>query len=51
MHADERNTGMSKALGYDVWHYHLHVVYNTQRVQRNLGVVTPMEKFQMAFAA
>lgn len=21
MHADERNTGMSKALGYDVWHY------------------------------
>lgn len=27
MHADERNTGMSKALGYDVLHYHLHVVY------------------------
>ena len=27
MHADERNTGMSKAIGYDVWHYHLHVVY------------------------
>lgn len=27
MHADERNQGMSKALGYDVWHYHLHVVY------------------------
>ena len=27
MHADERNHGMSKALGYDVWHYHLHVVY------------------------
>lgn len=27
MHADERNTGMSKVLGYDVWHYHLHVVY------------------------
>ena len=27
MHADERNAGMSKALGYDVWHYHLHVVY------------------------
>ena len=25
--------------------------YNTQRVQRNLGVVTPMEKFRMAFAA
>ena len=25
--------------------------YNTQRVQRNPGVVTPMEKFQMAFAA
>lgn len=25
--------------------------YSTQRVQRNLGVVTPMEKFQMAFAA
>ena len=46
-----RNQGMSKALGYDIWHYHLHVVYNTQRVQRNLGGVTPMEKFQMAFAA
>ncbi len=27
MHADERNAGMSKALGYDVFHYHLHVVY------------------------
>lgn len=27
MHADEHNQGMSKALGYDVWHYHLHVVY------------------------
>ncbi len=27
MHADERNQGMSEALGYDVWHYHLHVVY------------------------
>lgn len=27
MHADERNQSMSKALGYDVWHYHLHVVY------------------------
>lgn len=27
MHADERNAGMSEALGYDVWHYHLHVVY------------------------
>ncbi len=25
--------------------------YNTQRVQRNLSVVTPMEKYQMAFAA
>lgn len=27
MHTDEHNQGMSKALGYDVWHYHLHVVY------------------------
>ena len=27
MHADERNAGMSEQLGYDVWHYHLHVVY------------------------
>ena len=26
-HADERSQGMSKAIGYDVWHYHLHVVY------------------------
>ena len=25
--------------------------YNTQRVQRNLSVVTPMEKYQMEFAA
>lgn len=25
--------------------------YNTQRVQRNLGVVTPMEKHRTAFAA
>ena len=25
--------------------------YNTRRVQRNLGVLTPMEKYQMAFAA
>ena len=27
MHADERNRGMSAALGEDVYHYHLHVVY------------------------
>ena len=27
MHADERNRGMSEALGEDVYHYHLHVVY------------------------
>ena len=27
MHADERNSAMSEALGYDVFHYHLHVVY------------------------
>ena len=25
--------------------------YNTQRVQRNLGVMTPMEKHLLAFAA
>ncbi len=25
--------------------------YNNQRAQRNLGVVTPMEKHQMVFAA
>lgn len=25
--------------------------YNTQRVQRKLGVITPMEKHQMIFAA
>ena len=24
---------------------------NAQRVQRNLGVASPMEKYQMAFAA
>ena len=27
MHADERNIAMSESLGYDVYHYHLHVVY------------------------
>lgn len=27
MHADERNWAMSEALGQDVYHYHLHVVY------------------------
>ena len=27
MHADERNRVMSEALGEDVYHYHLHVVY------------------------
>ena len=27
MHADERNRAMSDALGEDIYHYHLHVVY------------------------
>ena len=27
MHADERNRVISEALGHDVYHYHLHVVY------------------------
>ena len=27
MHADERNKALSEQLGYDVYHYHLHVVY------------------------
>ena len=27
MHADERNRAMSDALGQDVYHYHMHVVY------------------------
>ena len=27
MHADERNRAMSEALGEDIYHYHLHVVY------------------------
>ncbi len=27
MHADERNSRMSKELGRDIYHYHLHVVY------------------------
>lgn len=27
MHADERNRAMSEALGEDVFHYHLHMVY------------------------
>ena len=27
MHADERNKAMSEALGTDVYHYHMHMVY------------------------
>ena len=27
MHADERNSRMSKELGRDIYHYHLHIVY------------------------
>ena len=27
LHADERNKGFSETTGYDVFHYHLHVVY------------------------
>ena len=27
MHADERNRAMSEALGEDIYHYHLHIVY------------------------
>ena len=27
MHADERNRAMSDALGQDVYHNHLHVIY------------------------
>jgi hypothetical protein len=27
MHADERNRALSEKLGYEVFHYHLHVVY------------------------
>jgi chemotaxis protein histidine kinase CheA len=27
MHADERNKELSRQLGYDVYHYHLHVMY------------------------
>lgn len=27
MHADEKNTALSEKLGYDVYHYHLHVIY------------------------
>ena len=27
MHADERNRAMSEALGQEIYHYHLHVVY------------------------
>ena len=27
MHADERNRALSEELGYDVYHYHMHVVY------------------------
>ena len=32
MHADERNRAMSEALGQDVYHYHLHVVYEQDMI-------------------
>lgn len=38
--------------GYLVQMIHDYIYYyNTQQVQRNWGVVTPMEKHRMAFAA
>ena len=33
MHADERNRKLSEQYGYDVYHYHLHVVYIPRRHQ------------------
>ena len=44
MHADERNQGMSKALGYDVWHYHLHVVYAPTADQPFIGGIMALLK-------
>ena len=44
MHADERNQGMSKALGYDVWHYHLHVVYAPTTDQPFIGGIMALLK-------
>ena len=39
MHADERNRAMSEALGEDVYHYHLHVVYiPVNRLTKHLNV-------------
>lgn len=32
MHADERNRAMSEALGEDVYHYHLHVIYMEKQI-------------------
>lgn len=37
MHADERNRAMSEALGEDVYHYHLHVVYIPVVESRSFG--------------
>ena len=44
MHADELNQGMSKALGYDVWHYHLHVVYAPTTDQPFIGGIMALLK-------
>lgn len=44
MHADERNQGMSKALGYDVWHCHLHVVYAPTTDQPFIGGIMALLK-------
>ena len=44
MHADERNQGMSKTLGYDVWHYHLHVVYAPTTDQPFIGGIMALFK-------
>jgi len=44
MHADERNQGMSKTLGYDVWHYHLHVVYAPTTDQPFIGGIMALLK-------
>ena len=37
MHADEINRAMSEALGQDVYHYHLHVVYVPDALSQSSG--------------
>ena len=44
MYAVDSHICMSKALGYDVWHYHLHVVYAPTTDQPFIGGIMALLK-------